>query len=74
MLSKRENFLETIRGGRPDRLVKQYEYMTLVKGDPVNHYVRKDRCPGMEPIYDAWGTRVLWPAGEAGPTPEFFNK
>lgn len=70
MLSKRENFLETIRGGKPDRLVKQYEYMTLIKGDPVNHYIRGDRYPGMEPIHDAWGTRVLWPAGEAGPTPD----
>ncbi len=26
MLSIRDNFLETIHGGRPDRFVKQFEY------------------------------------------------
>lgn len=30
MLTPRENFLETIRGGKPDRYVNQYEYMALM--------------------------------------------
>ena len=30
MLTIRENLLETIRGGKPDRFVNQYEYMELV--------------------------------------------
>ena len=34
MLTKRENLLETIRGGTPERFVNQYEYMALV-ADPV---------------------------------------
>ncbi len=74
MLSKRDNFLETIRGGKPDRLVKQYEYMTMVVGDPVNFYVRGNRHPGMEPLYDKWGSRILWPAGEVAATPDPMYK
>ena len=27
MLTKRQNLLETIHGGHPDRFVKQYEFM-----------------------------------------------
>ncbi len=71
MLSKRDNFLETIKlGGKPDRLVKQYEYMGMVPGDPVNFYVRGNRYRGMEPIYDKWGTRILWPAEDIAATPD----
>ena len=70
MLSIKDNFLETIRGGKPDRFVKQYEAQSLVLGDPVNFYVRGNRHPGMEPLYDKWGTRILWPAGEQGAIPD----
>ena len=70
MLSIKDNFLETLRGGKPDRFVKQYEALAVMKGDPVTQYVRGDRFPGMEPSYDKWGTRTLWPAGEPGPTPD----
>ena len=34
MLTKRQNFLETIRGGSPDRYVNQYEYLNIVMGTP----------------------------------------
>ncbi len=70
MLSKRENLLETIRGGKPDRFVKQFEGTVMVPGDPVNFYVRGNRHPGMEPLFDKWGTRILWPAGEPGAVPD----
>ena len=70
MLSKRDNFLATILGGKPDRFVKQYEYMTMVPGDPVNFYVRGNRYRGMEPMYDKWGTRILWPECEIAATPD----
>ena len=52
MLNKRENLLETIRNGKPDRFVKQFEGTVMVPGDPVNFYVRGNRHPGMEPLYD----------------------
>jgi hypothetical protein len=62
MLSAKRNFLETIRpGGRPDRIVKQYEGTTLILGDPVNFHVRGSRFPGMAPSKDKWGTTVVWP-------------
>lgn len=69
MLTAKQNFLETIKGGKPDRFVKGYEYMTMVPGDPVNFYVRGARFPGMEPKKDKWGTTIVWPEGEMGATP-----
>lgn len=34
MLTKRQNLLETIRGGKPDRFVNQFEPFALIMGDP----------------------------------------
>jgi len=31
MLTKRQIFLETIRGGNPDMFVNQYEYFQLIE-------------------------------------------
>ncbi len=71
MLSKKDNFLATVKGGTPDRLVKQYEAVGLLTTDPVNTYVRgSKRFPGMEPTRDQWGVRVIWPAGEPGAIPD----
>ena len=71
MLSKKENLLETMkRGGKPDRLVRQFEGTVMVPGDPVNFYIRGNRYPGMDPLYDRWGSRILWPAGEPGAIPD----
>lgn len=44
MLTKRQNLLETIRGGNPDRLVNQFEALGMIMGDPVQP--RPDLCPG----------------------------
>ena len=33
MLTKRQNFLETIRGGNPDRFVNQYEFLEMLRGE-----------------------------------------
>ena len=74
MLSKKDNFLETVRGGKPDRFVKQYEGCTMVPGDPVNFYVRGDRHPGMAPKRDRFGTLILWPEGEPGAVPDPNDK
>ena len=30
MLTKRQNLMETIKGGKPDRFVKQYEFMNMI--------------------------------------------
>lgn len=74
MLTIKENFLETIRGGKPDRFVKQYEGFKMAMGNPVSSYVRGVRRPGMEPMYDKWGVRIIWPAGEPGAVPDPLYK
>jgi hypothetical protein len=62
MLSARQNFLETIKpGGKPDRIVKQFEGTVFLPGDPVAEFVRGNRYPGMPPMKDLWGTTILWP-------------
>ena len=67
MLTIRDNFMETIRGGHPDRFVNQYEYMDLVL-DPIMADCGgfcdygKDRVNG-------WGVTVRWQEGTPGPFP-----
>ncbi|MCQ2405642.1 MAG: uroporphyrinogen decarboxylase (URO-D) [Oscillospiraceae bacterium] len=71
MLSRVDNFLETLKkDGKPDRFVKQFEATSMVPGDPVCFYIRGNRFPGMEPLIDRWGTRIVWPAGEIGAIPD----
>lgn len=64
MLSAKQNFLETIkRGGKPDRIVKQFEGTAFLPGDPVALFVRGQRYAGMPPMKDLWGTEIIWPEG-----------
>ncbi len=64
MLSAKQNFLETIkRGGKPDRIVKQFEGTVFLPGDPVSQFVRGRRYAGMPPAKDLWGTEIIWPEG-----------
>lgn len=64
MLTKRQNLIETIKGGNPDRFVKQFEYMGLIMGDP-----RPDEraMPGGAPVTSEWGVTTVWPDGTPGP-------
>lgn len=39
MLTKRQNLLETIKGGNPDRFVKQYEFMNIIMEAPMGPMV-----------------------------------
>ncbi len=64
MLTKRQNLLETIRGGNPDRFVKQYEFMNMIMEVPS----------GLEMNYgktwkDHWGITWKWPEGQIGMFP-----
>ena len=70
MLSAKQNFLETIKkGGKPDRIVKQFEGTVLTLGDPVNFYVRGERYKGMPPKQDKWGTTIVWPENSPAAMP-----
>lgn len=70
MLSIRENFLETIHGGKPDRYVNQYEYMDFVLTTPYSAkaHLFNLQCGG-EPYKDEWGITWSWPAGTPGAFP-----
>lgn len=71
MLTKRQNFLETIRGGKPDRFVNQYEYlgfMPIRAGDPVSA-ASPQATMGGPGAKDGWGVTFLWPNGLPGGFP-----
>jgi uroporphyrinogen-III decarboxylase len=69
MLTKRENFLETIRGGKPDRFVDQYEYLSLVMGlDPIYRANPVFLEPGQEGK-NGWGVTIQMNEGQPGVFP-----
>jgi len=68
VLTKRQNLLETIRGGKPDRLVNQYEALGMIMGDPVSAKAGPMPGPGGE-AKSAWGVTIRWPSHVPGPFP-----
>lgn len=61
MLTKKQNFLETLKpDGKPDRLVNDYEFVVPVMIDPLQRYTRGMRKKGCT-TKDRWGTTYLWP-------------
>jgi uroporphyrinogen-III decarboxylase len=68
MLTRRQNFLETIRGGKPDRFVNQYEYLAFAFGlDPLFN-TNPQPAPGTE-VVNGWGVTIRWQEGQPGPFP-----
>lgn len=65
MLTKRQNLLETINGGNPDRFVNQYEAFELVFPIPV---MGTFPVPGTE-IKNGWGVTIKFVEGQPGPFP-----
>lgn len=65
MLTTRQNLLETIKGGSPDRYVNQYEFMEIVVPIPGFAY---PAAPG-ETVKDEWGITFTWPEGQIGAFP-----
>jgi hypothetical protein len=75
MLTPKQNFLETIKkGGKPDRLVKQFEKCVFFRADPVAVYARGIRYKGMPPLKDKWGTTVLWPEDQVAAMPHVTSE
>jgi hypothetical protein len=64
MLTKRQNLLETIKGGSPDRFVKQYEFLEIILEAPL-----RSRPQLGETITNEWGITLSWPEGQLGPFP-----
>lgn len=65
MLTKRQNLLETIRGGKPDRFVNQYEYLNLILEAPTFTFM-----PEIDKLTkDGWGVTWSWPKDQIGAFP-----
>lgn len=69
MLTKRQNLLETIRGGHPDRFVNQYEAFAIQMGNPIS---MRSPMPqyGEHNVVDAWGVSRSFPIGTPGAFPD----
>ncbi len=70
MLTKRQNLLETIKGGKPDRFVNQFEFMEQFWADPITAAAEscEELGPGSE-AKDIWGITWRWPEGTPGQFP-----
>jgi len=67
MLTKRQNMLETIRGGNPDRYVKGYEALALVL--PPHKFKDARPIKGGPNVVNSWGVTLSWPDNAPGPFP-----
>lgn len=68
MLTPRQNLLETIHGGNPDRFVNQFEALAMMRQTPLAMAFPKPVLGG-EPVKDAWGVTKSWPVGTPGAFP-----
>ncbi|MEG1384744.1 MAG: uroporphyrinogen decarboxylase family protein [Oscillospiraceae bacterium] len=69
MLTKKQNLLETIHGGKPDRFVNQFEAFKLLGGSPFAVHNPRPMRPGELDKVNAWGITFSWPAGLPGGFP-----
>lgn len=67
MLSKKQNLLETIHGGNPDRFVNGYEFISFVN-TPIEAAVRRPGYGELN-VVNSWGVTNSWPEGTPGPFP-----
>ena len=68
MLTKRQNMIETMKGGHPDRFVNGYEALGLVMGSPFGKRNPNPK-PGELNVVNAWGITKSWPKGTPGAFP-----
>ena len=66
MLTPRQNLLEVMHGGHPDRFVNQYEPFAIQLGTPMSV---KMPAYGEHNVVDAWGVTRSWPIGTPGAFP-----
>ncbi len=68
MLTKRQNMLETIRGGCPDRFVNGHEALATIRSNPYSKEYPRPVFGG-EPVKNAWGVTITFPTNVPGPFP-----
>lgn len=69
MLTIKENLKEVMTGGKPDRFVKQFEFMEMILNVPS---CRIKPAIGEE-VVNEWGVTVAWPEGQLGAFPVHNN-
>jgi uroporphyrinogen-III decarboxylase len=57
--------METIKGGKPDRFVNQYEFLELMREAPKEAFM----TPKGTEVKNAWGITIRWPEGQIGSFP-----
>ena len=67
MLTARQNLLETIKGGNPDRLVNQYEPFSLQSSPFALH--NPNPTKGGPEVVNAWGVTRAYPSNVPGAFP-----
>ena len=67
MLTPKQNFLESVKGGNPDRYSNQYEAIRLTFHPAIIH--GGSPMPGQENVVNAWGVTNSWPANVPGAFP-----
>ena len=63
-----EIMTQTVKSGKAERLLKQYEAFHFVFDNPLDNYLREGFAPGAS-LIDKWGTQIIWPEGEPGAVP-----
>ena len=67
MLTPRQNLLETIHGGHPDRFVTQYDFCKYLRNPVIAH--SGNPRPGQMNVINSWGVTRSWPEGQPGSMP-----
>ncbi|MDZ5725700.1 uroporphyrinogen decarboxylase family protein [Acetobacterium sp. K1/6] len=65
MLTRRQNLVEVMKGGNPDRFVKQYEAFAMMMKTPITRI----KPPVGGEIVNEWGVTIRWPEGQLGAFP-----
>jgi hypothetical protein len=64
MLTKRQNLLETINCGNPDRFVNQFEFLEIIYEATLGTFPEKG-----ETVTNEWGITFTWPEDQIGDFP-----
>ena len=67
MLTKRQNLMETIRGGSPDRFVNQYEAFRLIQ-NPLGGHNPNPKYGAVSPLL-----ALIWKPWKKGSPPRSSN-
>ncbi len=68
MLTKKQNLIETMKGGNPDRFVNQYEAFAMIVGSPFGEHNPAPKRGELN-VVNAWGIKKSWPENVPGAFP-----